>query len=121
VLTGLLRGLVMPRRHGLSSDRLLLARLLDDVVDAALGHRPARCRSCLLRSDVARACACSAASVADALRDPETTVDWMLVIELREFLTDGYESPLFGDAPEDASCALRQLEQRLQRHGGDAP
>jgi hypothetical protein len=55
------------------------------------------------------------------LRDPETTVDWMLVIELREFLTDGYESPLFGDAPEDASCALRQLEQRLQRHGGDAP
>jgi hypothetical protein len=66
----------------------------------------------VVHADVARACACSAAALADVLRDPDRVVGWPLVIELRAFLTDGCASPLFGDAPNEASCVLAELERR---------
>ena len=36
-----------------------------------------------------------------------------LIMELRAFLTDGFASPLFGDAPNEASCVLAELERRV--------
>jgi hypothetical protein len=90
-----------------------MAKLLDDVVDTALRrHGAGRCSCCVIHADVARACACSAAGLADALRDPQRTIGWPLVIEVRAFLTDGCTSPLFGDAANEASCVLAELERR---------
>jgi hypothetical protein len=83
-----------------------IARLLDES-----GHPQSLMRSAgrLYRHDVAAACRHSMHEIQRVLLDDAATVRPEAMVRLRAFLTDGARSPLYGDRPEHARRAAREL------------
>jgi hypothetical protein len=66
---------------------------------------------------VAAAVAAPAAVIAEELRDPALPVDDDVLVEIRDFLTDGCSSPLFDRDSRAAVDAVTAPERRVQEPG----
>jgi hypothetical protein len=90
--------------------RATWTRSIDGLLDELVRPQP-RLRSLrpLYRREVGRACAHSLTEIRWVLADRTATVRPEAMRRLREFLTDGASSPLYGRDAEQARRAAREL------------
>lgn len=120
MLIWLLRHVLVPGNVPVASrERRRLAGGLERIAGAVQGRRGPRWPPPVIDREVAAACAGPAAAAAALLRDTDVIVADDTLADVRRFLTDGCDSPLFGRCPADALLAIVDLERRLHIEAGD--
>jgi hypothetical protein len=120
MLTWLLRHVLVPGNIPVASrERRRLACGLERIAGAVEASHGPHWAQPVIDREVAAACAEPAAAAAALLRDTDVIVADDTLRDIRRFLTDGCDSPLFGRSPADALLAIGSLERRLHIEGGD--
>ena len=94
-------------------DRTLLSRGLERAAQGPTGRGAIRAMYPIIRPAVAAACTPGLTRVVDALRDTDREVSSEALTSIRELLTLGTASPLYGPSPEMAVLTLSAIEEQI--------
>jgi hypothetical protein len=94
-------------------ERTLLARGLERAARGPSGRGVVRAMYPIIRPTVATACAPGLTRVVSALRDADREVSTVSLVAIRELLTLGAASPLYGPSPAAATDAIAAIEAQL--------
>jgi hypothetical protein len=97
----------------ISRERCRLAKRLERMTAGNEGHTRAPRFRPLVDPVVASSCAAPAASIAVVLRDWTQPVQADLLDDIRWFVTDGCDSPLFGRDAAAALLAISEIERSV--------
>ncbi len=96
--------------------RLRWARSLEKAVEEARRPRPPLRLRPILQASVVRACEPALLAIAGALRDQRQPISNTALRQLKAFLTDGFNSPLYGYSPLAARSGAERLRLSFTGH-----
>ena len=101
--------------NSLTRERAKLAQSVRKIVrDSAHSRPPIRGYWPLVRPDVARTCAPQLTRIAELLEDPSSELTGDALKPLRDFLTEGATSPLYGYNVSAAVAGIAHVDEALQ-------